>query len=163
MCERKKEREKMGWEMIWQHRFVSAVHSNILSGSFKQKKMKNYLLWQRFICFFSFQHFFPFETTTIMKTLKVVIVILLKFFGAKVLSDRVDVTPSSDASDVSTYDDLSTSMTDDDSSNVVLSDTSYLRIDAGIYSKLTVAVSSDVSQPKNCQTFLDNLEVSFWL
>ena len=98
-----------------------------------------------------------------MKTLKVVIVILLKFFGAKVLSDRVDVTPISDASDVSTYDDLSTSMTDDDSSNVVLSDTSYLRIDAGIYSKLTVAVSSDVSQPKNCQTFLDNLEVSFWL
>ena len=45
------------------------------------------------------------------------------------------------------------------STEAIWSDRSYLRVEAGIYSRLTVAIDEEVAQPKNCQTYLDNLEV----
>ena len=49
------------------------------------------------------------------------------------------------------------------STEAVWSDRSYLRVEAGIYSRLTVAIDEEVAQPKNCQTYLDNLEVRLGL
>ncbi len=43
----------------------------------------------------------------------------------------------------------------------ILSDRSYLRVDGGVYSKLTIAFDDGVPQPKHCPSFLDNLEVCF--
>jgi hypothetical protein len=37
-----------------------------------------------------------------------------------------------------------------------------LRVDSGVYSKLTVAVDEAVEQPKSCAKFLQNLEVRFF-
>ena len=41
----------------------------------------------------------------------------------------------------------------------ILSGRSYLRVDGGVYSKLSLAIDDGVPQPKHCPTFLDNLEV----
>ncbi len=46
---------------------------------------------------------------------------------------------------------------------VVLTDPSYVRVEGGVYSKLTVSIEEGVPQPKHCQTFLDNLEVRIYL
>ena len=42
---------------------------------------------------------------------------------------------------------------------VILTDPSYVRVEGGVYSKLTVSIEEGVPQPKHCPTFLDNLEV----
>ncbi len=44
-------------------------------------------------------------------------------------------------------------------SDVIFGDRSYLRVDSGVYSKMTVSIDEGVTQPKHCPTFLDNLEV----
>ena len=41
----------------------------------------------------------------------------------------------------------------------ILNDRSYIRVEGGVYSKLTLAIDDGVPQPKHCPTFLDNLEV----
>ena len=42
---------------------------------------------------------------------------------------------------------------------VILTDPSYVRVEGGVYSKLTVSIEEGIPQPKHCPTFLDNLEV----
>jgi len=42
---------------------------------------------------------------------------------------------------------------------VLKTDPSYVRVEGGVYSKLTISIEEGVPQPKHCPTFLDNLEV----